>query len=224
MRISVVIPALNEESCLAAAVRSARRQRPHEILVADGGSTDGTRQAAFGADLFLEAPRGRARQMNAAAAQATSDVLLFLHADCTLEDGALEEAERCLQLPGVVAGCFRQTVTAAGWPYRAIDRAAGLRARFTGIVYGDQGLFLKRATFEQCGGFPDLALMEDLFLSLRLRRHGKVAVASKRIFVSPRRWRQAGVVRQTLRNWGLTALAAAGVPSDRLVRFHPAVR
>jgi hypothetical protein len=96
--------------------------------------------------------------------------------------------------------------------------------RLTGLVYGDQGLFVERRRFARCGGFPPLRLMEDVFLSKTLRRQGRMVVAPRRIFVSPRRWRRQGVVRQTLRNWALTALAAGGVHPDRLAAFYPAVR
>src|SRR5947208_1722551 len=106
MTVSVIIPTLNEEGCLAETLRSVRAQQPHQVIVADGGSTDDTRAAAAEADLLIEAPRGRARQMNAGAAQAGGDVLLFLHADCSLEPGALADAERWLRRPEVVAGCY----------------------------------------------------------------------------------------------------------------------
>jgi hypothetical protein len=116
------------------------------------------------------------------------------------------------------------TVRSGGLLYRSIDACATARVRLTGLVYGDQGLFLRRADFERVGGFPPLRFMEDVFLSRALRRLGRVVVSRRRIFVSPRRWRQAGLVRQTLRNWALTALAALGVHPDRLALFYPVVR
>src|SRR5262249_18392819 len=131
MTVSVIVPTLNEESCLGEMLRAVQAQRPREIIVADGGSTDGTRWAAAEADRFLEAPRGRAAQMNAGAAVATGDVLLFLHADCLPENGALAEAERLLQRPGVVAGCYRMCVRAEGSLYRLIDACATARVRLT---------------------------------------------------------------------------------------------
>jgi rSAM/selenodomain-associated transferase 2 len=222
--VSVIIPTLNEERCLAETLRALRPQGPREIIVADGGSDDGTRRAAAGADRFLDASRGRAAQMNAGAAAATGDVLLFLHADCVPEAGALAEAERLLRRPGVAAGCFRMRVAAEGPLYRLIDDCATARVRLTGLVYGDQGLFVSRAVFERAGGFPPLRLMEDVFLSRVLRRLGQVVVAPRRLFVSPRRWQRTGLVRQTLRNWSLTALAAGGVHPDRLVALYPVVR
>jgi rSAM/selenodomain-associated transferase 2 len=222
--VSVVIPTLTEENCLGETLRELRRQRPHEIVVVDGGSTDATCRLAADADRLLHAPRGRATQMNWGAAAATGEVLLFLHADCTLEEGALAEAERLLRRRGVAAGCFTMTVREPGWLYRSIDWCATARVRLTGLAYGDQGLFLSRRLFEEVGGFPPLRLMEDLFFSRLLRKRGRIRVASRRIFVSPRRWQRKGLVRQTLRNWALTALAAAGVPPDQLAVFYPPVR
>ena len=224
MTVSVILPTLNEAAVLARALQAVRRQRPREMIVADGGSTDGTEAVAAGADLFLRAPRGRAIQMNAGAARARGEVLLFLHADCTLEAGALAAAERCLRRPDVAAGCFTMAVDAAGPLYRLIDACATARVRLTGLAYGDQGLFVRRGQFERLGGFAPVSFMEDVLLSRRLRRLGRVVVARPRIFVSPRRWEAEGVVRQTLRNWALTALAAAGVHPDRLAGHYAVVR
>jgi rSAM/selenodomain-associated transferase 2 len=224
MRISIVIPALNEAACLGETLRRLRAEGPHEMLVVDGGSTDETcRIAATGARL-LHGPRGRAAQMNLGATHATGDALLFLHADCALEAGALRAAATLLGRRGVAGGCFRMTVAAAGPAYRLIDACATARVRLTGIVYGDQGLFVERGRFRRLGGFPPLRLMEDVFLSTRLCRQGRMVVAPRRIFVSPRRWQRQGVIRQTLRNWALTALAAGGVHPDRLAPYYPAVR
>lgn len=224
MPVSIVIPALNEAVCIAATVASLRQLRPLEVLVVDGGSTDGTAEHARSADRVLTSPPGRAAQMNHGAARASGDVLLFLHADCTLEAGALTAAERLLARRGVAAGCFRMRVIAGERAYRLIDLAATARVRATGIVYGDQGLFVRREVFDAVGGFPPLRFMEDVFLSRALRRRGRVVVAPQRIFVSDRRWRRVGVASQSLRNWALTALALAGVHPDRLARFYPAVR
>jgi rSAM/selenodomain-associated transferase 2 len=224
MNFSIIIPTLNEESCLGETLRQLQKHRPYEIIVVDGGSTDATCSIAAAATRLCNGPRGRAAQMNHGAALASGEALLFLHADCRLEPGALEAAFRCLRRRGVVGGCFRMRVDAAGILFRSIDAAATARVRLTGLVYGDQGLFLARQTFTDVGGFPELRLMEDVFISKELRRHGRIEVADRRIFVSPRRWRHAGLVRQTLRNWTLTALAAGGVHPDRLAAFYPVIR
>jgi rSAM/selenodomain-associated transferase 2 len=224
VRVSIIIPTLNEATCISDTLQSLRKQWPHEIIVADGGSTDGTCELASAADLMLHGPRGRAAQMNLAAAHATGDILLFQHADCTLEPGAVGAAVRCLRQRNVAAACFQMRVLAERWAFRSIDFFATTRVRLTGIIYGDQGIAVRRERFEQVGGFPELRLMEDVFLSLKLRRTGRMVVAPRQIYVSPRRWHKQGVVRQTLRNWTLTALAAAGVHPDRLAAYYPAVR
>ena len=225
MRLSIIIPAFNEESALPATLHSLRRQGAEEIIVVDGGSLDATLEVARPlADRVLTGAHGRAGQMNLGATQATGDALLFLHADCTLQAGALDEIPHWLSRPSIAAGCFRMTVPAGNLIYRSIDACASARVRLFGIVYGDQGLFLRRDTFDRAGGFPDLRLMEDVFLSLKLRRLGRIAVARQRIFVSPRRWQRVGIIRQTLRNWMLTGLAAGGVNPDRLARYYPPIR
>jgi rSAM/selenodomain-associated transferase 2 len=224
MRISVIIPALNEEAALPAALSSLRGQGAHEVIVVDGGSTDATRTIAAADARVIAGVRGRAAQMNLGAKNATGDVLLFLHGDCTLEKGALAEAARLLFRPGVVAGCFRMNVPEPKLIYRCIDACATIRTRLFAIIYGDQGFYLRRELFERLGGFPELRLMEDVFLSLRLRQAGRVVVARRRIYVSARRWQRVGIIRQTLRNWALTALVAAGVHPDCLARFYPTVR
>ena len=224
MSISVIIPTLNEAKVIADTIRSLRYQQPGEIIVVDGGSADATVAEAKSADRVLSASPGRALQMNAGAAVATGNILLFLHADCTLEAGALAHADRLLAKPGILAGCFSMSIPADGWPYRLIEASAAARVRLTGLAYGDQGLFLRRADFERLGGFPPLAFMEDVFFSRRLRNHGRVIVSGKKIVVAPRRWQRVGLVRQTLRNWSLTALAAAGVHPDSMAGFYPGVR
>jgi rSAM/selenodomain-associated transferase 2 len=223
MSVSVIIPTLNEATCIATAIDALRRQAPLEIIVADGGSTDGTPDRARAADLVIATPRGRAAQMNAGAARAHGEHLLFLHADCTLADGALAAISPCLRR-GTIAGCFSMRVDAEGTLFRSIDACATARVRLTGIAYGDQGLFLRRDDFERLRGFPALRFMEDVFFSRLLCRHGRVAVLRHQIRVSPRRWQQSGIVRQTLRNWTLTALALSGVSPDRLAAHYPAVR
>jgi rSAM/selenodomain-associated transferase 2 len=224
MSVSVIIPTLDEENCLAETILHVRRQKPHEIIVVDGGSTDGTRAIGTLADTLVHAPRGRAAQMNAGANRASGDVLLFLHADCLLEERALVAAEACLRRSGVAGGCFTMTVACRGALYRWIDYIAGIRVRCAGLIYGDQGLFLRRDLFAQLGGFPAYGLMEDVFFSKRLRDHGRLTVAPRRIFVSPRRWQRTGIIRQTIRNWALLGLAAGGVHPNRLAAWYPVIR
>jgi len=224
MSVSVIIPTLNEASCLTGTLVSLRENGPHEIIVVDGGSQDATCQLAQAADLLLHSSPSRARQMNLGAAHATGDVLVFLHADCQFETGALESAEKCLRDTSIVAGCFRMQVDAPGVLYRWMDAWASARVRVSGLIYGDQGLFLRREDFQRLGGFPNIRLMEDLFFTRALKNEGRIVLLPKRIYVSARRWKKAGVIRQTLRNWTLTTLAAGGIHPDRLAAFYPETR
>jgi rSAM/selenodomain-associated transferase 2 len=224
MSISIIIPTLNEASVIADCLHALRPQQPAEILVVDGGSSDSTLSAASQADAAWTAPRGRALQMNAGAGRATGELLLFLHADCRLQPGALAEVEQLLARSDIIAGCFSMMVDGKGTAYRCLDACASARVRCTGLIYGDQGLFLRRKDFHRVGGFPPLRFMEDVFLSRRLRPMGRIVVARSRILVSPRRWHKTGLIRQTLRNWALTTLAAAGVHPDRLAGYYPTIR
>ena len=224
MRISIIIPTLNEAERIEATIARARALGPYEIVVADGGSDDATRERASEADLVLQTPRGRAVQQNAGAAAARGEVLLFLHADCWLEPGALEAIESALADAPTVGGCFRQTIEAPGIAYRVLEFGNALRVRTLGWAYGDQGLFVRREVFTALGGFPELHLMEDLYFAKRLKRAGRSQLLAQRIHVSPRRWERTGVIRQTLRNWRLIALAHCGVSPERLARDYVDVR
>lgn len=224
MSVSIIIPTWNEADGIADTVRRLRAQQPREIIVVDGGSTDATAALAQEADRVLVSAPGRAFQMNAGAALASGDFLLFLHADCRLEAGAIRATERTLARPSVLAGCFSMRVEAEGWGFRSIDASATARVRWTGVVYGDQGLFLRQRDFARLGGFPPLQFMEDVFFSRQLARHGRVVVVNKKIYVSPRRWRKVGLAKQTLRNWTLTAMALVGMSPDRLAEYYPRVR
>jgi rSAM/selenodomain-associated transferase 2 len=223
LRTSIIIPTLNEEAGIGAAIERARLLLPAEIIVVDGGSDDGTVAAANSADQVLTAPRGRAFQQNAGAAACSGDVLLFLHADCWLEPGSLEQAAAAFADPLCIGGCFRQRIDAEGRRFRWLERGNVLRVKLWWLAYGDQGIFVRREVFHQVGGFPPLGLMEDLYLMKRLRE-GRLALLDGPIHVSARRWEKQGVIRQTARNWWLTLLAQLGVSPNRLAKFYPDVR
>ncbi|WP_169974859.1 TIGR04283 family arsenosugar biosynthesis glycosyltransferase [Tautonia rosea] len=225
-RVSVVIPTLNETSTIGSCLDHLAGQSVDEVIVADAGSPDGTAELANRAGArVVAAPRGRGVQQNRGASEASGDVLLFLHADCRLETGAIDVLKRFVaRCPKVPGGCFRMRVDASEWAFRAIDAAAHLRAGVLGVPYGDQGMFVPRWAFDRVGGFPELPLMEDVFLMLRLRRLGRIALLPRSIQVSPRRWRNQGILAQSVRNWALTAGAAAGISTRTLARFYPVVR
>ena len=221
MRISVIIPALNEAKHIASAVTSAKQAGVWEIFVADGGSKDDTVVAGMGAGAkIVECPPGRAVQQNAAAQHATGEVLLFLHADSRLPTNAVKNITSALSQPANVAGAFHQQIEAPGWIYRCIELGNAWRVRLWSLPYGDQGIFVRREIFERVGGFPQSPLLEDLLLMQQLRRIGQVALIQGPIRTSARRWQQNGVIRQTLKNWWILAAARLGVPLERLRQIY----
>jgi rSAM/selenodomain-associated transferase 2 len=225
--VAVVIPTLNESAVIAGCLDALAAQGPDEVVVVDAGSGDGTAMiaAATGLARVISTRRNRGAQQNAGARATTAEVMLFLHADCRLGVGALDQvraiARRAPRCPG---GCLRMRVEDADWRFRAIDLAADVRAGVLGLPYGDQAIWARRAAFERVGGFPELRLMDDLGFAMRLRRLGRLVVAPADVSVSPRRWKSRGLLRQTLTNWRLTLLATLGVSPNRLARSYGSVR
>ena len=224
MKVSVVIPTLNEGPRIAELIAATGALSPHEIVVVDGGSEDDTVANASAADVVVECDRGRSVQQNAGAARCSGDVILFLHADCQLTDGFVQAIADCLTNDDCVGGCFRQKIDNAGKRFRAVEWGNSMRVRLLGWGYGDQGIFVRRGVFEQIGGFPDVTFMEDLLLAKRLGKAGKFVLLQHDIHASCRRWQRTGVIRQTLQNWFFVSLAHCGVSPNWLARFYPHVR
>jgi rSAM/selenodomain-associated transferase 2 len=221
MRVSVVIPALNEESCVERAVSSAWTSGASEVVVVDGGSRDSTcRCAAAAGARVLSSPPGRAVQQNVGARSCVGEVLLFLHADCRLPEDGVSQIDEALGDSSVVGGSFRQRIEAEGWLYRCLERGNSWRAGRRQLPYGDQGLFVRRATFEAAGGFPEVPLMDDVMLARSLRKLGQLRLVEGPLRVAARRWQQRGVIRQTLRNRCLLWSWRLGVPLDRLAGHY----
>jgi len=219
--VSIIIPAYNEAAVIRSAVRRAWEAGARQVIVVDGSSRDDTLARARGCEcLAMHAPRGRAAQLNAGARQATCDVLLFLHADNWLEPGGTDQIAQALTDPAIPGGAFRQQIDATPFVYRWIERWAALRARF-GRAFGDQGIFIRRELFQSIGGFPEVAFMEDVLFMKKMRSLWRPALLAGPIHTSARRWRQHGVVRQTLLNWSLLSAVKFGVSPDRLARFYP---
>ncbi|MGH7548356.1 MAG: TIGR04283 family arsenosugar biosynthesis glycosyltransferase [Gemmatimonadales bacterium] len=226
--IGIVIPALNEESYLPgllADLEGLAREVPLDVVVADGGSTDGTVACAraLGARTII-APRGRSRQLNAGAAAARGRWLLFLHADCRMPPdtrGALLAALR--GEPQLEAAVFRFAIDLPrGWK-RFIEIGQALRERLYGLPYGDQGLLIRRELFSSLGGFPDIAIMEDVAMIRRLERRGvKWQRLRAPLLTSGRRYLAGGPLRTWLKHALLIALYAAGVSPRRLARWRNA--
>ncbi len=225
--VSVVIPALNEAGCIAAAIRSARDAGADEVVVADGGSADGTVDAARPlADAVISSARGRAAQMNAGARVSSGEILLFLHADTLLPAGAAG-AIRAAVDAGAVGGAFRVRLAATpGAPLarrallRLTGRMIGARARCSGVYTGDQGIFVARGAFQAIGGYPEIPLMEDVAMSRLIARRGRTALLPGAVVTSARRWERRGPVRTILLMWGLRLLHRLGMSPARCARIY----
>ena len=233
MRVSVIIPTLNEERTISETLARAARSGADEIVVVDGGSSDGTVARAkstskavgpLPAIHLLTAPPGRARQMNAGAAASRGNILLFLHADTELPDGAVAAVTRACGDVGCVGGRFDVRFdTSHGWA-PVIATLMNWRSRWTGIATGDQALFVRRDVFTRLGGFPDIPLMEDIEFTRRLKRQGRLAALRLRVTTSYRRWERNGAVGTILLMWLLRALYWLGMSPERLARLYAEVR
>ncbi len=225
--ISVVMPVLDEARRIGAALADlAAIDGLHEVVVVDGGSTDRTVEIARSAGArIVTAPRGRGSQLNAGAAAATGDVLLFLHADTTLPNDAARHVEHALARRDVVAGAFR-TWTVAENPrpwFAPLLHLADIRSRITRYPYGDQAMFVRTSAFHTAGGFPDMPLMEDLELSHRLSKQGRIHTCAASVRVSGRRFVARPIVYTALVNV-FPLLYRAGVSPHALARFYKQVR
>jgi len=218
VRISVIIPALNEATAIAASLAALPRRDGVEVIVADGGSSDDTRASAEAAGArVITAPRGRGPQMNAGAKASNADVLCFVHADTRLPADAWELIEIALTRESVAGGAFHLAIDGQGWFYRFTARNANIRSRLAGAPYGDQAFFVRRADFEALGGYRNLAYCEDLDFIRRLRKRGRVVLLPASVFTSARRWQQRGRLRVTLRNGTLFFRYWLGLLPERSV-------
>lgn len=221
--ISFVIPAFNEAQALPALLRDLRGIRAaNEVIVADGGSTDATRQVAAAAGaIVVTSPPGRGRQLREGAVQARAGALCFLHADVRLDAAAAAAIDRAHTALAHSAFVFSLHIAGVGIAYRVIERAANLRSRVAALPYGDQGLLLSRNAYTLAGGFPDVPLMEDVALVLSLRRHVRIRVLPESVTVSARRWERDGVARRTMHNWSLLLRYLLGGAPESLAAMYP---
>lgn len=223
MHLSVVIPTLDEARGIEETLGATQplRARGHEVIVADGGSEDGTAELARHlADRVIEAPRGRARQMNAGARVARGDILLFLHADTRLPEAADDLILQGLEKTGRSWGRFDVRLSGRHPPLRVVERLISSRSRITGMATGDQAIFVRRDWFEAAGGYPDIPLMEDLALSRTLKRRGRPLCLWQRVTTSSRRWEEKGILRTILLMWRLRLAYYLGADPHDLARLY----
>ncbi|MFQ5464594.1 MAG: TIGR04283 family arsenosugar biosynthesis glycosyltransferase [Thermodesulfobacteriota bacterium] len=226
VKISVVIPVLNEVASIGPIVAGLAPEA--EVVVVDGGSSDGTaREARASGAVVVETAAGRGLQMDAGAERSTGEVILFLHADTRLPPGWRKAVAGALEDEKTVGGAFRLSIASPGVGFRVIESVANVRAALFGLIYGDQAIFARRDAFFRAGGFRKLPLMEDVDCVKRLSGEGKVRLLDERVLTSPRKWRgerggrgARGLVVNTIRNWFIIILYTMGVSPETLYRLY----
>ena len=222
--LSIIIPILNEAKILEDTLARLQPELgDHELIIVDGGSTDGSVHIAEKYGKVIRAERGRAKQLNAGAAASTGDILVFLHADIWLEPGALAAVEKALTTK-YVGGGFFQKIDGKSILYRIIEITADMRGKYLKIFYGDSGIFVSKSDFQRIGGFPKVPIMEEMEFSKALRKLGKTGLIHPRIHISARRWEAGGIVRTTVKNWLITWLYFFGFSLERLAKLYRHIR
>ncbi|GBE02248.1 N-glycosyltransferase [bacterium BMS3Bbin06] len=222
LKISVIMPVLNEEKGLEKKLRSLNLTESEELIIVDGGSSDRTVEIASDfTELVYCTQSGRARQMNLGARKAGGDILLFLHADCILPEHAFQIIRATLSRNNTVAGAFDLSIDSPSPCFRVIERGANIRSRITRTPYGDQGIFMIKDTFEELGGYADIPIMEDIEIARRLNKKGGLALIRQRIKASPRRWQKEGLFYTSVRDWALAlAYTVFHVSPERLIKYY----
>jgi rSAM/selenodomain-associated transferase 2 len=218
--VTVIIPTLDEESCVAAAIGSAFAAGAVEVIVTDGGSRDATIAIARASGArVIEGETMRSRQMNRAAAEAVNDALVFLHADTLLPRGACAAVVNMLT-NGVVFGGFRLQFSEASLRLRVAAALINLRTRLTRCPWGDQAQFVSRKTFFESGAFLEIPIMEDYEIALRMKRRGRTVVLPETVTTSGRRFLERGVLLTAITNWRIIIAWRMGADAEKLARIY----
>ncbi len=227
LRLSIVIPTLDEGARLERTLSQLQslRSRGHQVIVVDGGSVDDTVSIAKGqVDRVITSPKGRSRQMNAGACQSNGDVLLFLHADTFLPEGADDLVTARLRDSASGWGRFDVRLSPRPWPLPVVELLMNWRSRLTGIATGDRAIFVTRELFDRVGGYADVPLMEDVNLSRNLRSISTPLCIRQRVITSSRRWLNNGILRTVLTMWHLRFCYALGADPRRLHNIYQQLR
>ena len=225
MKVSIIVPTLNEELVLGNTLTQIQQLSPHELIVSDGGSNDYTCRIA---DRFshrvITGSAGRALQMNAGANEATGDLLLFLHADSRIEPESYRKMLEYMKNPKWIGGAFTLCIESGKWSLKLIALLANIRSKYFGLAYGDQGFFVRKEVFKDMNGFSPIPICEDLDFYYRLRKKGSVILLKEKAHTSPRRWINEGIFFTTVRNFIIAVLFGLGFPPHILTKWYLAIR
>jgi rSAM/selenodomain-associated transferase 2 len=225
MKISVIIPVLHEGEKINEildSIKSIANDVPYETIVVDGDSSGDTiAHISDSGVITLTAPRGRALQMNAGAAKACGDILLFLHADTLLPPKAFTKIITALSNSNFIGGAFDLKIQNHRWIFRAIGLAASWKHRLTRVPYGDQAIFIMRRYFENMGGYAGIPLMEDVELMRHVKRQrGRIIILHEAVITSSRKWETDGVFYTIIRNWIIQVLYLFGMSARHLIKYY----
>ncbi|MGD1701599.1 TIGR04283 family arsenosugar biosynthesis glycosyltransferase [Dapis sp. BLCC M229] len=219
--ISIIIPVLNEVSTIAQTISTAQIGKDIEIIVVDGGSNDGTTELVKSLDIkLIYSLPGRSIQMNCGAKAATGNILLFLHGDTFLPLKFDEFLKEILAKPKIIAGAFELGIRGRKRNLRIVEKMVNWRSRYLQMPYGDQGIFLPAKIFQEVGGFPEIPIMEDFELIRKLRKRGRIAIVSKPVLTSGRRWQKLGIFKTTLINQVVIIAYLLGVSPKILAQWY----
>ncbi|TAE61572.1 MAG: glycosyltransferase [Nostocales cyanobacterium] len=221
LRISVIIPTLNESDNIQSTINSTQPSTNVEVIVVDGGSNDNTPMIAqsLGATVISSLP-GRAVQMNTGVAIASGEILLFLHADTCLPPGFDTMIRAKLAEPGVIAGAFTLKIDAPHWGLRLVEWGVKWRSRLWQMPYGDQAIFVTASAFNKIGGFPQMPIMEDFQMIRLLKPLSKITIIQVPVITSPRRWLKKGIFKTTLLNQIIVIAYLCGVSPERIRKWY----
>jgi len=223
--VSVIIPTYNESTVLVETLNRLKQHPPFETIIGDGGSEDDTADIArHHAVTVIQSRRGRAAQMNAAAREAKGDLLLFLHADSFVDPQGYQKMIETMDGGPYLGGAFSLQIDSPLPALKRITRWANWRSRYLNLVYGDQGIFVRREIFNELKGFSPLPICEDLDFFRRLKKRGPVVLLDEKTFTSPRRWLAEGIGFTTLRNIAIVSLFLVGFSPATLSRWYPPKR
>ncbi|RAK08630.1 rSAM/selenodomain-associated transferase 2 [Halanaerobium saccharolyticum] len=224
VQLSVVIPTLNEEKNIADLIDYLKNEKVKtEIIISDADSSDQTREiaASRGAKVVNSRQGNRGLQLNKGAEIASAPLILFLHADSTLENSALNSlVKKMKRKPDKIGGCFSLKIESEHPLLKFISWSSNLRARYLNLIFGDQGMFIKKEIFKKLGGFPEIELMEDWEFSRKMAEAGELLFLDKKIYTSARRWEEYGVLKTILLMHKIKFLHMLGYSPQKLKKIY----